>query len=32
VYGLIFFGMCMAMRLPEADTLLGLLRRRLGSK
>ena len=32
VYGLIFFGMGMAMRLPEADTLLGLLRRRLGSK
>jgi putative peptidoglycan lipid II flippase len=32
VYGLMFFGVCMAMKLPEADTLLGLLRRRLGAR
>jgi putative peptidoglycan lipid II flippase len=32
VYGLVFFGISTAMRLPEANTLLGFLRRRLGSK
>jgi putative peptidoglycan lipid II flippase len=32
VYGLIFFGVCMAWKLPEAETLIGLLRRRLGRK
>jgi putative peptidoglycan lipid II flippase len=32
VYGFVFFGVCMAMRLQEADTMLGLLRRRAGVK
>jgi putative peptidoglycan lipid II flippase len=28
LYGVVFFAVCMAMKLPEADTMLGLLRRR----
>jgi putative peptidoglycan lipid II flippase len=32
VYGWVFFGVCMAMKLPEADTMLGLLRRRFAAK
>ncbi len=31
-YGVVFFGVCMVMRLPEADTILGLLRRRFTAK
>jgi putative peptidoglycan lipid II flippase len=32
LYGVVFFGICMAMKLPESDTMLGLLRRRFASK
>jgi putative peptidoglycan lipid II flippase len=32
LYGVVFFGTCMAMKLPEADTMLGLLRRRFAAK
>ena len=32
LFGAIFFGVCMAMKLPEADTMLGLLRRRFAAK
>jgi putative peptidoglycan lipid II flippase len=32
LYGVVFFAVCMAMKLPEADTMLGLLRRRFAAK
>jgi putative peptidoglycan lipid II flippase len=32
LYGVVFFAVCMAMKLPEADTMLGLLRRRFTAK
>ncbi len=32
LFGVVFFGVCMAMKLPEADTMLGLLRRRFTAK
>jgi putative peptidoglycan lipid II flippase len=32
LYGVGFFAVCMAMKLPEADTMLGLLRRRFTAK
>lgn len=32
LFGVVFFGVCMAMKLPEADTMLGLLRRRFAAK
>jgi putative peptidoglycan lipid II flippase len=32
LFGVVFFGVCMAMKLPEADTMLGLLRRRFDAK
>ncbi len=31
-YGALFFGVCVAMKLPEVDTMLGLLRRRFAAK
>jgi putative peptidoglycan lipid II flippase len=32
LFGVVFFGVCMAMKLPEADIMLGLLRRRFAAK
>ena len=32
VYGLVFFGVCVAMKMPEAGTMLGLLRRRFAAR